>query len=237
MRVFRPPWWAWVVSLAGIAFFAAMAQWQWQRGQDKADIIARRAAAAQAPPQAVAAAADLPAFGRRIAVTGHWQPAREVLLDNQTHEQAVGVHVWTPLRLQDDGALLLSDRGWRKTAAYRDRLPDTGELPAASVTVSGQWRSLPRAGIEPPASACLAADTWPQRLSYPDARTLRCRYAEPVIPGLLLLDAAQPDGYVRDWLRFGIGPERHYAYAVQWGALGLTVLVLFLVLNLRRTNA
>jgi len=51
---------------------------------------------------------------------------------------------------------------------------------------------------------------------------------------LVLLDAAQPDGYVRDWGPPGFPPMRHLGYAVQWFALALTLFVIYVVTNLRR---
>jgi surfeit locus 1 family protein len=51
---------------------------------------------------------------------------------------------------------------------------------------------------------------------------------------LVLLDAGEPDGYVRNWLAPGFPPLRHIAYAVQWFALALTLLVIYVVTNLRR---
>jgi cytochrome oxidase assembly protein ShyY1 len=51
---------------------------------------------------------------------------------------------------------------------------------------------------------------------------------------LLLLDPGEPDGFVRHWSAPGFPPMRHIAYAVQWFALALTLLVIYVVTNLRR---
>jgi surfeit locus 1 family protein len=51
---------------------------------------------------------------------------------------------------------------------------------------------------------------------------------------LVLLDPGEPDGYVRQWSAPGFPPMRHIAYAVQWFALALTLLVIYFVTNLRR---
>jgi surfeit locus 1 family protein len=51
---------------------------------------------------------------------------------------------------------------------------------------------------------------------------------------LVLLDAGEPDGYVRNWSAPGFPPLRHIAYAVQWFALALTLLVIYVATNLRR---
>ena len=51
---------------------------------------------------------------------------------------------------------------------------------------------------------------------------------------LVLLDPGEPDGYVRNWSAPGFPPMRHIGYAVQWFALALTLLVIYVVTNLRR---
>jgi cytochrome oxidase assembly protein ShyY1 len=51
---------------------------------------------------------------------------------------------------------------------------------------------------------------------------------------LVLLDPAEPDGYVRNWAAPGFPPMRHFGYAVQWFALALTLFVIYVVTNLRR---
>ena len=54
-----------------------------------------------------------------------------------------------------------------------------------------------------------------------------------VQPNIILLDAQEPDGFVRDWQPPGLPPERHSAYALTWFALALTLLVLYVRLALR----
>lgn len=232
---FRPPVWAVLLTLSAVLLFATLSHWQYQRGQQKADIIAARAAAARSVPLRVRSGAALPEHGRRIHLQGYWQSEQQVLLDNQTRGRLVGVQVWTPLRLQGSEFRVLVNRGWLRTSAYRDVLPDTGDLPDGLVEVSGFWRDLPRAGLNAAAGACEAGRRWPQRLNYPQIEQLRCLYGASLANGLLLLDPQASHGFVREWTDLGIKPVRHYGYAIQWGALLLTALILFVVLNLKRT--
>ena len=53
---------------------------------------------------------------------------------------------------------------------------------------------------------------------------------------LVLLDAAEPDGYVRNWAPPGFPPMRHIGYAVQWFGLALTLAVIYVVTNFRRAG-
>jgi cytochrome oxidase assembly protein ShyY1 len=50
---------------------------------------------------------------------------------------------------------------------------------------------------------------------------------------VVLLDAGEPDGYLRQWQAPGFPPIRHIGYAVQWFGLALTLFVIYIVTNLR----
>jgi surfeit locus 1 family protein len=53
---------------------------------------------------------------------------------------------------------------------------------------------------------------------------------------VVLLDAGQPDGYVREWQPPGFPPMRNIAYAVQWFGLALALGVIYLVTNVHRAT-
>jgi surfeit locus 1 family protein len=56
-----------------------------------------------------------------------------------------------------------------------------------------------------------------------------------LLRGQILLAVDEPNGYERAWTPYyGISPERHQAYAVQWYALAVTLLVLYLVVSVKR---
>jgi len=55
-------------------------------------------------------------------------------------------------------------------------------------------------------------------------------------PVSVLLDAGAEDGYLRRWRPIEFGPDRHIGYAVQWFALALTLLIIYIVVNFRRSK-
>ncbi len=233
---FRPPVWATFVTTLAVLLFGSLSWWQMQRGQEKADIIARQGDHSDAVVD-VARSGALPVHGRRVELHGRWRSDQEVLLDNKTHNKRIGVEVWTPLQLSNTDALILVNRGWIPSPLRREELPDTGELPSDMVTLRGFWRSLPRAGLATDDGHCEGLDaSWPQRLNYPSHALLECLYQRPVANGIVLLDPQADDGFVRAWTDLGIPPERHYGYAFQWAALMLTALVLYILLNFKRSS-
>jgi surfeit locus 1 family protein len=234
---FKPPLWSWFALFPALALLTALGSWQMQRGIYKTRMQAVMDASVLQPVQPLtrdtqpadeAQAPHLQAHGRYLI-------DHQLLLDNQGNDGRPGYHVWTPLQL-DDGSLLMVDRGWVAEDGDRSQLPAIAVDDSAR-SVAGLWRPLPRPGMRLAADAC-AGTNWPRVVQYPVADDLRCLYADrgvAPLAGLLLLDPAEADGYVRDWrINAAIPPQRHYAYAAQWYAFAATLLFLFVKLNLRR---
>lgn len=238
-RSFRPPLWAVLGTIAGCALTAYLGLWQLHRGQAKQALDRQYAAAALQPPLPLNSAAAPPATlaAVRVSVDGRYLADRQLLLDDQVRGETPGYDVWTPLRLAD-GRLLIVNRGWIPPGASRSELPPL-PAPAGTVSLNGLWRSLPEPGIRlgpacDPAQA--PAPQWPRTVLYPNVADLACLYGEPVLAGELLLAPEADGGFVREWKvsSNGFPPARHYAYAAQWFAFALTLLALFLKLNLKR---
>lgn len=218
-----------VISLLGIVLCGWLSLWQYQRGQDKAAIENERAQAALEAPQTTTKRPTLLPFGQRLVLDGTWGK-RHILLDNQTQDGRPGVHVLTPFRLRD-GSWLLVNRGWLAAPLDRSQLPQIG--PAQVAAPRGVLRDLPRAGLVTTQECSQAALP---RLNYPDLALLECTLGLDLWPALLLLDADLPGAYSRRWARFEIPPQRHYGYSVQWAALALTLLFIFLRFNRRSSG-
>jgi surfeit locus 1 family protein len=103
-----------------------------------------------------------------------------------------------------------------------------------SRAVSGRLERLPRPGMRLGASSEDGErGEGVLVLQYPTATELARRLGEPVYDYELLLDAAAPDGYVREWQAPGVAPERHLAYAGQWLALAIGAVGAALVMTYR----
>ena len=74
-------------------------------------------------------------------------------------------------------------------------------------------------------------------LNYPRLPELQQLYGTGLQSRIVLLDAAAADGFERIWqIDLGFSPERHIAYAVQWFGMAMTVLIIFVAVNLKRTH-
>jgi len=235
---FRPPAWAVAGTLLGCAAFSWLGIWQIHRGEQKAAMNQLFAQALQQVPVELSGA-SLPAAGDHIVpvrAEGEYDGAHQLLIDNQVRNDVPGYDVWTPLQLAG-GARLIVNRGWIAQGPDR-HAPPSIDVPAGAVSVHGIWRSLPQAGVRLDGGSCNAGApvAWPQLVLYPNVTDLRCLLGPQVADGELLLAPDAPGGYVREWTVTapGFPPERHYAYAANWFAFDLTLLAIFLKLNLKR---
>ena len=225
---FRPPLWSWIVTVSLLFALSGLGRWQVQRGFDKAALQAQFLEAGT--HETVELDRNLPSQTHAVA-RGTYDTQRQLLLDNQSRHSQPGYEVLTPLRLSN-GDVVIVNRGWLRASPDRRQLPP---LPVAvgAREVHGIWRGLAQPGLRLKTSNC-AASGWPRLVEYPTADDLKCVLNAPVLDGQLLLDPDQPDGLVREWNPAGeFPPMRHYAYAAQWFALALTLLVLFIKFNLK----
>lgn len=182
----------------------------------------------------VTTAAPEPLEVVRAASEGHFDSDRQLLLDHQTRNRVPGYQVWTPLML-DSGGLLMVNRGWVAANPDRSQLPDV-QVDDRHRRVEGFWRPLPRPGYVLESDPCRDIG-FPRAVSYPSADQLQCIFRAAVANGVLLLDPADADGFIREWtLPNPVPPARHYGYAAQWFAFAATLLFLFFWLNLKKKD-
>ncbi|MCQ0022211.1 SURF1 family protein [Streptomyces somaliensis DSM 40738] len=152
---------------------------------------------------------------RRATATGTFDPAHEVVVRRRTNaDERVGVHVLTPLVL-DDGRILLVNRGWVPAAPDQKSYPDVPPAPRGRVTVTGRLmpdQTTGGSGIRD------LRGLPPHQVMLIDSRQQAERLGRRVLGGHLELTAPVPAGGspepVPDPDHDSIGA--HMAYAVQW---------------------
>lgn len=238
---FASPWWGIAATLLCVAVFVVAGIWQVNRGQAKKSMLTQQEVAIKSPAQPLESAmkriqsANTSAlYGKHFLVQGQYDSWHQVLLDNQVLDDNVGYRVWTPMIISE-GRVILVDRGWIPMGpGGRDDVPQP-TTPRGKLTVRGILSHFPQPGIRLGNAPRCDVTQWPRVLNYPTIDTIRCIYERQVIDGVLLLDADIPHGFARHWqLDVGMSPMRHYAYAVQWFAMALAVVVVFFVVNMKR---
>jgi surfeit locus 1 family protein len=232
-RNFSPTLFAVVLTIAAVLLFVRLALWQLSRAAEKDALQAKYAAGQRSVIELTEANATKLTQYQRVSARGHFDSAHQILLDSMPSAMGQpGYRVVTPFELEQGGWLLV-DRGWHRPGATRSDLPDVAVGESARA-VTGQLSVLPRPGVRL-AAVPDSSDKWPRVLNYPEQGTVERVLDRKVLPGLVLLDADQPDGFERAWqARTDMGSERHLSYAVQWFGFAIAAIALFVVLGLRR---
>lgn len=232
-RTFAPTLFAAAITIAAVVVFVRLALWQLGRAGEKEDLQAQYAAGQRSVVELTATNAATLTQYQRVIARGRYDGAHQILLDSMPSAMGQpGYRVVTPLELEQGGTVLV-DRGWHRPGATRSDLPDVAVADDAR-TIAGQLSILPRPGVRL-ASQPGGDEKWPRVMNYPEQASIESALGRKVLPGLVLLDADQPDGYERVWqARLDMGSDRHLSYAVQWFGFALAALALFVVLGFRR---
>jgi surfeit locus 1 family protein len=217
----------------GIAATLALAHWQLGRAQEKEAARAQLEARAKEPPMVLTAAEarTQDVQWRRVTVRGRFNPAHAVFIDNRVYHGIPGYHVVMPLAIGGGERYVLVNRGWIAGTGDRSRLPQV-RTPAGMVEITG-LAVIPGRRFLELGSGVVEGQVW-QNLTLE-----RYRRAIPIAlqPVMIQQESPLDDGLVRAWDQPDLGMEKHYGYAFQWLALAVTILVIYLVTNVRGTKS
>ena len=222
-----------VTTLAAAAVLAltlAAAAWQLGRAHEKEAAAARLQALAGDPPIWIPVS-EMQARDvewRRVTARGRFDPGHAVLIDNRIHRGVAGYHVVMPLALDGEKRYVLVNRGWIAGTRDRSRLPEV-TTPAGTVEITGRAVTTSARFLE------LAPGTTEGKV-WQNLTLERYRKAVPIPlqPFVILQENPLEDGLLREWDPPDFGVDKHYGYAFQWLALGLTVVVFYLVTHVKR---
>ena len=210
--------------------------WQLDRASQKQALEARFLIQLQQEPigldgmNADAAFQDL--RYRRMSGAGRYL-TRHFLLDNRTHRGVAGYHVLTPFEIEHGTNLgVIVNRGWIPVGVSRQSLPRIS-VPDEVVIVNGRIRIPGESFLL--GEAGYRNDLWPRVVQNIDLVQMEKALRLRLLPIVVELDPADRYGFERHWRPYGgLHPERHRAYAFQWFALALTLVVIYVVVNFRR---
>jgi surfeit locus 1 family protein len=77
------------------------------------------------------------------------------------------------------------------------------------------------------AGAEIPSPGWPSVVQVVDSAVLSERLGYSILPYQVLLSAAEPEGYVRDWKPANLDPGKNRGYALQWFSFAAVLVTLF----------
>jgi len=199
-------------TIVAVALFVSAGLWQRDRMQQKMALRATLDAASARPAVPLPAITEWSAWRfRPVTLTGTFDAAHQILIDNKVHAGRAGYDVVTPLTLADRRTVLV-DRGWVPAGPSRAELPRVPP-PADTVTVTGRVNMPPASYLEL-ARDTVAGPVW-QNLDIARAERL---FGVPLAP--VVVEQTAPlgpgDDLVRDRPPPDFGVDMHRTYMVQW---------------------
>ena len=205
-----------------------LGHWQQQRAVEKRALQSEFDSRVAALPIALGDATPDPAALRfaRASARGEWLESGQIFLDNKFDHEAVGFHVLTPLKIAGTNRHVLVNRGWVARAANYPAPPSV-PVPSGPINAEGIL-TLPGNRFIELTQHTIQGHVW-QNLTI---ERYRVATSLDILPLVLIAETAtsplKPVSAVPD-----ARAEKHVEYMLTWYSLAATVVVLWLVLNVK----
>lgn len=216
-RRFRPSPALTIAAVVLILLCARLSVWQFDRAEQKASLEQSARESLAAAPEVLSGDTPLRPY-LRAAAAGVYLPQKQIFLDNRVRDKIAGMHIITPLLL-DDGAAVAVNRGF----VARDATPPPP--PEGRVTVRGV---LQKDGADAftLSSQTESGDLW-QNLDLQ-------KYAAAADLPLLTLALFAQNVAAPAEVRVDFRSARSIGYALQWATFGALAFIFYLVLSFRK---
>ncbi|PTR14995.1 surfeit locus 1 family protein [Nitrosospira sp. Nsp2] len=230
---FKPRLWSTVVAAVVITIMVQLGNWQLSRAQEKDSRQERLDHLSREPAVALPSAeVKLEDFQyRQVEARGEYVSGHTIYLDNKIYKGVAGYQIVTPLRIGTSSMHVLVNRGWAPADRDRSKLPEV-RTPPGPVIVSGIATTAMQKTLEL-SQDMVSGRVW-ENLDLNRYRGATGLALQPVM--ILQKDDVQ-DGLVRQWPRPDSGSAKNLGYAVQWFAMALGVLIIYLVLSGKRERS
>jgi len=224
-----------ILAFLFIGIFTGLGCWQLSRANYKKGLLKSFAERTQQTPltaREMNSISDLRFY--RVRLEGNFDYQHILFLDNKTFHGKVGYEVYIPFKAKGLDKAILVDLGFIPMGKHREQLP--------SLVISSSHAEIMGMLNLPPTYFALGAInesshmTWPLRIEFINVSELAKILNYPVFPYILSIAPKDPHALAIEWQVNIMSPEKHMGYALQWFALAVTLLILFVVLNCARKH-
>lgn len=230
----RPHWALILLTLGFLALFIVLGCWQLRRATEKENLQQLYTSRINSPAIPFS---QLPKNGELryipIEISGTYDTAHSMLLDNKINQHRVGYEVLTPFLPTNGQRWLLINRGWIPAPAHR-------QLPHLD-TITG-LQTLTGVIYTPSKSSFTLGNLtetnaqWPLRLQNLNLDSISQILHESVYPFIVLLNPLENHGFVRDWQPVNMPAYKHLGYAVQWFTIAFVLIIIFIACHLKKNK-
>lgn len=222
-----------ILAIILIPVLLSLGQWQLRRAAEKQTILDKVDARwAQAPVNFDSLAIDEDLAFIPVRIKGSYDVGHMFLLDNRVRAGLVGYEVLVPL-LTDNGVWVLINCGWTEAPPLRSQLPYLPNLPREPLSLTARVYVPPGDGFQLQEDS-MSVEQWPHTLQTVDMEKIAQLLSRPMFPYQLRLEASEPGALLIDWQPINQSPAKHHAYALQWFAMAIALIIWLLAASFSR---
>ena len=225
-----------LVTILLLPILVSLGFWQIDRAAQKQELIRlydeaqKQAALELKTEQAITPLLNY----RDVEIHGQYQERFTIFHDNQVHNKQPGYHVIQAVKIADSDYSVLVNRGWVRMGQTRQELPSV-KTPAESLSLKGKIKLISEKTFTL-GDIKQSNQGWPAVVQWLDTEELSKATGLKLHPFIVLLDANDAHGLVRDWKPVVMQPEKNISYAVQWFSLALVLLIIYIVVNFKEID-
>ena len=232
-KIFKPGLIPTIVFLLILPILLKLGFWQLDRAEEKRNLISLFKQQNESGPLKISGDInlDISQNYRKATVEGRFDNKKIIFVDNKIHQGNTGVYVVTPFKIKDTNYHVLVNRGWTAMNKNRKNLPDI-ITDASLINLSGKIKFINKKPFTV-GDQYQSNKGWPALVQWINIEDIEKKSELKLLPYILLLDEDEKNGYVREWKPVVMQPEKSTSYAVQWFALALALVVIYIVVNLK----
>ena len=221
-----------LAALGALGLLLYLGHWQQGRAAEKKDLQTQFESRVAALPVVLGGEISDPLAFRysRASARGEMSAGEQFFIDNKFDHDAVGYHVIAPLKIAGTNRYVLINRGWVARAASYPAPPSI-LVPSGLVNVDGVL-TLPSTRFLELNAATTQGKVW-QNLT---TERYRAASGRDVLPLILLVNTA-PSPLKPVTEQPNARAEKHVEYMLTWYSLAVTVVALWIGLNVTREPA
>lgn len=231
---FKPSWGMTIATILVAALCVELGSWQYDKAQAKLALQQQLDTGLAVQPSALPnVVKDVEHWRyKRVQFSGEYLHEYQLLLDNKVNDNVVGYHVLTPVKVASEPAqYVLVNRGWIK--GNLNRTVPTVETPTEQYLFNGDiFFPLSKFfTLESPQET----EQWQTVWQHIDMARYQKLVPFKVLPYIVRLNAKSDGaGFARDWPLPADRVNVHLGYAYQWFGFAFTLLIIYIVLNLKK---
>lgn len=212
--------------------------WQLDRADEKRQLmrVLEQQSQAEAMPLEQALKHEKPDM-MPITSSGKAIPGVTLVTDNQTKNGRLGYDVFSLWQPDHYDKPVLVNRGWIERQDFYQKVPTIPAFKASHIKGDLYYSKGHNPVVASNAVWQEFDGVW--LIGQFDFQTLAEKVKQmgyDSAPFIIRLEADDKSGFVRQWELIASPPEKHIAYAIQWFAMALALVLLFIILNLKRVK-